>query len=60
MHVVCMQLNLSTIIHINISKMKETIFMFSFVSFWKATNTIKTSHTSTKNLCFMYWKIEMD
>ena len=51
MHVVCMQLNLSTIIHINISKMKETIFMFSFVSFWKATNTIKTSHTSTKNLC---------
>ena len=52
MHVVCMQLNLSsTIKHINISKMKETIFMFSFVSFWKATNTTKTSHTSTKNLC---------
>ena len=52
MHVVCMQLNLSSKLkHINISKMKETIFMFSFVSFWKATNTTKTSHTSTKNLC---------
>ena len=50
MHVVCMQLNLSTIKHINISKMKETIFMFSFVSFWKATNTTKI-HTQVQKIC---------
>ena len=51
MHVVCMQLNLSTRIHINISKMKETKYLCLVLFHFGKKQILPKLHTQVQKIC---------